>query len=227
MSILCNTKFVCWDRTPGRREGNMLQLDEALSQIADIRGHLARTETFRGYRSATVGFSAVVAFGTAALQAWLVPNPMGSVGEYLAIWVGAAAISLAVTAVEMTVRCTRTVSRLSVRHTWLAVEQFLPCVLAGALLTIVLVKSAGDSLWMLPGLWSILFSLGVFASWRLLPRPTFCIAVYYLAAGIVCLGTADGDQALSPWAMAGTFGVGQTLAAAILYYTLERPHDSV
>ena len=41
-------------------------------------------------------------------------------------------------------------------------------------------------LWMLPGLWSILFSLGIFASYRLLPRETFWLAVYYLAAGVGC-----------------------------------------
>lgn len=205
----------------------MLQLDEALAQISDIRGHLARTETFRGYRSATVGFSALIAFVAAALQGKLIPDPAGAVGEYLALWVGAAAVSLAVTGAEMWLRCMRTVSTLAVRHTWLAVEQFLPCVLAGALLTGVLVRYASESVWMLPGLWSILFSLGVFASWRLLPRPTFWVAAYYLLAGVLCLASARGEDAFSPWAMAGTFGIGQTLAAFILYHTLERRNGGI
>jgi hypothetical protein len=30
---------------------------------------------------------------------------------------------------------------------------------------------------------------------------------------------------LSPWAMGVPFGVGQLLAAAVLYWTLERNHD--
>ncbi len=78
---------------------------------------------------------------------------------------------------------------------------------------------------MLPGLWSVLFSLGVFASYRLLPRATFWVAVWYLAAGAACLAWAQADAALSPWAMGVPFGVGQSVAAAILYWTLERSHD--
>jgi hypothetical protein len=109
--------------------------------------------------------------------------------------------------------------------TWLAVEQFVPCLAAGALLTVVLVRSAPESLWMLPGLWQILFSLGVFASCRLLPRATFGVAVFYLAAGLTCLALARGEAALSPWAMGVPFGVGQWLAAGVLYSTLECRDD--
>lgn len=199
-----------------------LELDDALAQISDIRQHLARTETFRGYRAATVGFSALLAFAASVMQAALVPDPAADIMRYLSLWIGVAVLSVAVTAVEMFVRSSRSVSPLAVQHTRLAVEQFLPCVLAGALITGVLVACEGENLWMLPGLWSILFSLGVFASSRLLPRMTLCVAFYYLFAGMACLVLARGESAFSPWAMASTFGVGQTLATAILYYTLER-----
>jgi hypothetical protein len=205
----------------------MLQLDEALAQISDIRGHLARTETFRGYRSAIVGFSAVVAVAAGALQAMLISDPINAKGRYLALWIGAAIVSLAVAAVEMTVRCARAVSPLSVERTRQAVEQFAPCLLAGTVLTCVLFRFAGESLWMLPGLWSIVFSLGIFASWRLLPPAALWVAAYYLMAGAACLAIAQGERALAPWTMAGTFGIGQTLAAIILYYTLERRNDHI
>lgn len=200
----------------------MTPLEDALAQISDIRGHLVRTETFRGYRSATVGFSAVVAISAAVLQAWLVPNPARATGEYLALWVAAAALCLTVTAAELWLRSAQAASPLSLRHTCLAVEQFLPCVVAGGLLTVALLRYAGEALWMLPGLWSMLFSLGIFASWRLLPRPTFLVAVYYLLASVLLL-TVAREHAFSPWTMGGTFGAGQTLAATILYFTLERP----
>ena len=199
-----------------------MRLNDALAQLSDIRGHLARTETFRGYRSRIVGFSALAAFIAAALQAAFLPDPARATHEYLTLWIGAAALCLAVAAAEMSLRCARAASPLSIRHTRLALEQFLPCLAAGAVLTAVLVRSASETVWMLPGLWSIVFSLGIFASGRLLPRPAICVAVYYLAAGAVCLAMARDEWALSPWAMAGTFGVGQTLSAAILYITLER-----
>jgi predicted membrane channel-forming protein YqfA (hemolysin III family) len=104
------------------------------------------------------------------------------------------------------------------------VKQFLPSIAAGALLTCALVRFAEESLWMLPGLWAMLFSLGVFASCRLLPRATFWSGVYYLVAGFAALAFARDAAAFSPWAMVGTFGVGQLLTAGILYFTLERPH---
>ncbi len=77
---------------------------------------------------------------------------------------------------------------------------------------------------MLPGLWQIFFSLGIFASCRLLARATFWVAVFYLGTGLTVLALARGEAALSPWAMGLPFGVGQLLAAAVLYqHTGARP----
>ncbi len=199
-----------------------MELREALSQITEIRSQMARAETFRGYRAATVGFSGLLGFAGAALQAVWVSRPGQDIGSYLALWIGIAAISVLVCGTEMALRCYRSESRLRRQITLLAVEQFLPCVVAGASITCALVMYAPESLWMLPGLWAIVFSLGVFASCRLLPGLVFLVATYYLVAGVAALVLARGDAAFSPWAMAATFGVGQLLAAAILYFTLER-----
>jgi hypothetical protein len=151
---------------------------------------------------------------------------------YLALWIGVAAICGTVWGAEMVLRCRRTTLSLTKQMTLLAVEQFLPCVVAGGVLTWVIVtyaegmaedmKDPADILWVLPGLWAVIFSLGVFASCRLLPRPMFWVGAYYLASGVAALVLARGDAALSPWAMVGTFGVGQLLAAVVLYLTLER-----
>ena len=71
---------------------------------------------------------------------------------------------------------------------------------------------------------AILFSLGAFACCRLLPRATFWVGVHYLATGTLCLMLGAGAVDQTHWMMLGTFGVGQLLAAAILYFTLERNH---
>jgi hypothetical protein len=44
-----------------------------------------------------------------------------------------------------------------------------------------------------------------------------------MAAGTLCLTLREA--ALSPWAMGVPFGVGQLLAAGVLYWTLERADD--
>jgi hypothetical protein len=200
-----------------------MDLREALTQISEIRQQVARTQTFRGYRAAPVAFSGVVAWIAAFCQFQWMPAPASDLGGYVALWVGAAFLSVVVTGLFMWLHCWQSRLTLTRSNTALAVGQFLPCVVAGGLLAWVLFFHAHESVWMLPGLWSILFSLGIFASWRLLPKATFWVGVYYLIAGIGCLMFAQGEHAFSPWAMALPFGLGQLLAAGVLYWTLERP----
>lgn len=202
-----------------------MELDQALAQISEIRRHVARSETFRGYRATTVAFSAIVAIAAAFAQGLLIADPAAQTGSWLALWVSGAALCLLVTGVEMAVRGARARSPWSIELAWMAIEQFSPSVLAGGLLTFVMAKFIPESMWMLPGLWAILFSLGVFASRRLLPRAVFWVAAWYMVAGVLCLAYGGPVSAFSPWTMGATFGAGQLLAAGILYVTLERPHD--
>jgi hypothetical protein len=199
-----------------------VDLEEALSQIAEIRQQVARTEWFRGYRAAPVAFSGLLAFVTAGLQPWLVPDPVGDLRAYLALWVGAAVLSLAATAWEMALSLRGPLGAVRRQQTFLAVTQFAPCLGVGALLAAVIVRWAPQAVALLPGLWSMLFGLGVFASWRFLPRATVWVGLFYVTAGAATLALAQDGLALAPWAMGVPFGVGQLLSAAVLYWTLER-----
>jgi hypothetical protein len=202
-----------------------MDLQEALTQISEIREQVARTETFRGYRAAPVAFSGVLACLAAAFQDMLVPEPKQNLPAYLVLWIGACFLSMIVTGLVMIWHCRRSPSSLTRPVTLLAVGQFLPAVVAGGLVTFVLYQHVPTAVWMLPGLWSIFFSLGIFASYRLLPSATFWIGVYYMVAGVACLLWAKNDFELSPWAMGVSFGLGQVLSASILYWTLERTSD--
>lgn len=198
-----------------------MELHDALAQIAEIRQQMARAEVFRGYRAAPVAFSGGLAFAAAGLQAACLPDPAGHLGPYLALWIGAAALSALAAGVGMVLAGSAR-SAWRRRITWLAIEQFIPSLVAGGLVTAALVRAHPESAWILPGLWQVFFGLGVFASCRLLPRATFGVAVFYLLAGVTSLAMARGESALAPWAMGLPFGVGQLLAAAVLYWTLER-----
>jgi len=70
-------------------------------------------------------------------------------------------------------------------------------------------------LWILPGLWQVIFSLGIFSSCRFLPRPMIAAGVWYMLTGLLCL-TLDGRRAFEPWTMGLAFGIGQLLVAGIL-----------
>jgi hypothetical protein len=104
------------------------------------------------------------------------------------------------------------------------IECLTPSLVAGALLTLALAAYARGGMWLLPGLWSILFSLGLFSCRRVMPRGIVIPAGYYLLAGLLCISLAQGKDAFSPWAMVWTFGVGQFLTAGVLFFSQERGH---
>ena len=199
-----------------------MQLREALSQISEIRQQMAQAQVFRGYRSATTAATALVAVLAAMVQARWAPDPARQVTPYLAIWCAAAVVSVVIVGVEMAVRCRRSAAPLQRQLTGVVIDQFVPSIVAGGLLTLVIAWFAADCLWMLPGLWAVTFSLGVFASRRFLPRSIVFVAGYYLLAGLVCLTLDRRTAALSPWTMGIVFGAGQLLTAGLLYWSLER-----
>ena len=199
-----------------------MDLHEALSQISEIRYQMARTELFRGYRAAPVAMSGVLALLAAVAQQVWITDPSHNLTAYLVLWIGAAIVSAAVSGTAIAARRRTDGSSWSRDLTRLALEQFAPCLVTGGLVTIVIARSRPELLGILPGFWQILFSLGVFASCRLLPRATWAVAVFYLGTGLICLSL--GEAALSPWAMGLPFGFGQLLAAVVLYWNLERGH---
>jgi len=197
-----------------------MRLNDALSQIADIRQQIARSQAFNGYRSLTTGLTGVIAIVAAMIQRHLVFDPIHHMNRYLTIWLIVAVISMLVVGVELAIRCWRSDQPLQREMSFHAIEQMTPSLVAGALLTFVITQFAGDIAWILPGMWSIFFGLGVFASRRLLPRATFLVGGFYLLAGLVMMSMRY--DALGALPMGATFGIGQISAAGLLYFTLER-----
>jgi hypothetical protein len=198
----------------------MQDLQRALADISAIRDQIARGTVFRGYGPAALAATGVLALVSALVQAQWISDPLRDVDAYLALWVATAALAVLIVGGEAVRRSRREHDGLADDMLRAAAEQFLPAGAAGVLLTAVLVRQAPASLWMLPGLWQVLFSLGVFASCRSLPRPMIAVAIWYLAAGLACLAWSTGAYALSPWAMGVPFFVGQMLAAILLKFSI-------
>ncbi|HTT03280.1 MAG TPA: hypothetical protein VMG11_14430 [Steroidobacteraceae bacterium] len=187
-------------------------------EVASIRDQIARCVEFRGYGPTTLAVTGILAFVVASAQSAFPTERAHAIPVYIGLWTGTAAVALTLIIIETIVRSRRIHSGLAVPMLHSALEQFLPSLVAGALLTLVLVTCAPLTLWMLPGLWQLLFSQGVFASRRFLPRPIFWVGVWYLATGLACLVLGQGDRALSPWEMGIPFGLGQLLVAAVLRF---------
>lgn len=204
----------------------MDELHKALGDIGSIRRQLANTTEFRGYGPATLAATGVFAILAAVIQTLCLPYPAKHISIYLSIWIATAVFSAALTGFQMYTRTRRIHSGLSNEMLRMAVEQFLPSVAAGLLLTIVLLRYVPPASWMLPGMWQIVFSLGVFSSCRFLPRPMVIAGAWYLLTGLSCLAMG-GNRALSPWTMGISYGAGQMLVAAILWLRPSEAEDEV
>ena len=193
----------------------MKDLQRALSDIHSIRYQVARGAQFRGYGPASIAFSGVLALAVAFAQVKWAGHAQHDTLT-LVIWIAAAAVSGGLAGIEAFARARRVHSDLAQEMIQSAIEQFLPAIAVGVLLTAVLIRVAPDDFWLLPGLWELVFSLGIFASCRFLPRQMFAVGVWYLAAGLCSLAAASGTRTFLPWTMGIPFGVGQLLVAAVL-----------
>ena len=196
----------------------MDDLSKALGAISDIRRQVAHSTEFRGYGPVTLAITGIFAILAASGQAIWLARPFHHIAVYLAIWISTAILSASLIGFHTFTRARRMHSGMADEMIRMAVEQFLPSVGAGALVTSVLVRAVPSAVWMLPGLWQIIFSLGVFSSCRFLPRPMKLAGAWYLLTGLTCLMLA-GNRALSPLSMGVSFGVGQVIVAGILFLT--------
>jgi hypothetical protein len=201
-----------------------MDLQQALTQIGEIRQRVAGSQVFRGYRSATVAFSGLVAAVTALAQNRLVPRPGENPVAYVRLWFVAAGVGAAVAAGNLLVRYIRCRSPLQRDLTVIAVGHLAPSLLAGLLVTLALMRFAPASASLLPGLWAIFLGLGIFASRHVLSGAMALAGGYYLIAGLCALALGQGSGAFSPWAMGLIFAPGQWLTAALLHWTVERTY---
>ena len=119
----------------------MNDLNRALGDISSIRRQMARSTEFRGYGPATLAGTAVIAVAAAVAQALWLPDPANHLPAYLALWIGTAVLSAALIGIQTYTRTRRIHSGMADEMIRMAVEQFLPSVGAGALFTLVLVRS--------------------------------------------------------------------------------------
>ncbi len=203
-----------------------MELPQALADIAEIRAQAARADVYRGYRSVPVALSGLMGFAAAWLQPrGLAGDPQGFVLYWVAVAVCAGFVGVSETVYNYVVH-DQDFARRRTRH---VVGQLLPSLVAGGIITAAFVRASAASsanlalVPLLPGLWALSFGLGIFASRPYLVRASGWAALYFCAAGTVLLWTAGGPETLNAWTVGGTFGVGQLLTAAVLYWNLE--HD--
>ncbi|MBA4066072.1 MAG: hypothetical protein C0501_20605 [Isosphaera sp.] len=191
-----------------------MRVRDALDRLDQIHGHLARAEVYRGFRAPTVALVGVAGLAAAAAQPLVTGADVG-VGFvwYWAILAGGC--SLLGTAATAHAYATRE-DALERRRTRRVAAQFLPALLAGAVVTAAVTRVPGG-VGYLPGFWALLFGLGLVAARPHLPDGVGPIGLGYVAAGAFHLLRAVPGEEPSGWAVGGVFGIGHLMTALVLW----------
>lgn len=201
-----------------------MELRDAIDQITTIRTQLAATERLRSLRAVPVALSGLMAIAAAIAQTCWIADPAAEPDRYLLLWLGTALLSGLAAGAEVARRAQRSDSALGIANARLAAIQFLPSLCVGAVVTWFIALRLPALLWLLPGLWQLLFGLGNLAAQQLLPTAARVVGALFLASGAYCLWL--GERALEPWVMGLPFATGQLTLAAILWWHHERTETS-
>jgi hypothetical protein len=152
----------------------------AMDNLSFIRSTMERATAF----TAVPGWGGV-AMGLTALAATVIASRSSDAAEWLTIWLSAAVLALGIGGCTMVLKARRggtTVFSYSGRR---FVLSYLPPLLVGALLTLVLVRAGLYTV--LPGTWLLLYGTGVVTggafSVRVVPIMGFC----FMALGAIAL----------------------------------------
>jgi hypothetical protein len=198
-----------------------MDVSDALDRIGVIHSHLAKAEEYRGYRPAALAASGVLGLLAGLAQPWL--SAADDPSAFLRFWIAAGLTCATVAGSATVIAYLRQEDEFARRRTHTVLRQFLPCLLAGVAVTAALARPdrlAGSAA-LLPGLWALLYGLGTVASLPYLPRLAGAVAAWYLLAGGLLLSFVEGPVP-SGWSVGLPFGVGQLLAAGVLYLA-QRP----
>jgi hypothetical protein len=184
--------------------------DRAIDNLRFIRETMERAGSFTA-----VSGAGVVLAGAVALVAGLVAAQQPTMPRWIAVWVAAAVLALAV-AVGFTVSKARTSGQpITTGPGRKALLAFTPAMVAGAMLTIALVRAGRAEL--LPGVWLVVYGAGVTAGGALSVSIIPVLGILFMTLGGVALIT---PPSLGNWFMVAGFGglhIGFGLAIARRY----------
>lgn len=202
-----------------------MRVGKALEQISEIHAHMARSQVYRGYRAVPVMLSGALALAAG----WIQPRILASTDarSYLIYWTAVAVAAFLISGGNVIYGYLREENLYARQRTLSVVGQLAPSLAVGLVVTLALgAQQDGRYVALLPGIWALLYGLGLLASRPFLPRMIGWLGLFYILCGAVLLQRAAGGADLSPWAVAAPFGTGQILGGLILHWNLERRrHD--
>ena len=200
----------------------MNDLDKALADIVEIKSRLARSSEFLGLGPAALATSGALAFCVAMAQS-ILPGATEPFA-FFAGWVVTAMAACSLIGAEMLRRSRQHHGGLADQMIREAVLHFIPAGVAGAALLAFFAQFDPAGLWLVPGLWLILVSLGIFAAARSLPAGMIYAGAWYFLSGFTVLLLAATGHGLNPWGMGLPFALGQCGIALLVHRATEPDH---
>jgi hypothetical protein len=192
-----------------------MEFQQALADLAEVRGRLATEQRFDGYSGWAAISSGIVALVAGGAQRVLDPHPVTTpeTNFYLFVWLSCLGIALGINYGAILAWRARHRDSQSLAQMRTVGWSILPAVAAGGVITAALIMRGLLNL--LPGMWCAAYALGLFASRNMVPRNVVYIAVAFgLFASLLLL--VPQIDALAWWVMPTAFGGGQIAIGAIV-----------
>ena len=180
--------------------------DRAMDNLRYIRETMERATPFTG-----ISGRGEMAIGVTALVASLIAAQQPTFNSWLAIWLAEGLISLLIAGWSMDRKARAAQMPLFSGSGRKAVFSLAPPVIAGGLLTIVLVRAALPSA--IPGVWLLLYGTGVITGGMFSVRAVPAMGLCFMILGSIALFS---PPAFANWFMAVGFGGLHLLFGAII-----------
>lgn len=186
-----------------------MEVQRALSDLAEVRERLAHLQRFPGYSGFAAAASGAAAFLAAYLQIHTAPDPRTpeQLHLYILIWLTCLAAALLLNYGAVVHWLWRNRGPRAQSQFRSAALTITPSIVLGGALSVALVDHAAYTL--LPGTWFACYAIGLFASRDMLPRATMLVAFAFAALALGFLLSPLERFALAWWVMPLGFGFGQ------------------
>lgn len=154
--------------------------DRAMDNLRFIRETMERSSAF----TAVSGWGGVV-IGVLAFFAGAFAMRQTSTEAWLAVWLGSAFVSMGIAGGATIVKARRADVPVLSGPGWKFLTSFLPSMLVGALITVVLFRAGQTDL--MPGIWLMLYGTGVVSAGAFSVRIVPAMGVAFLIAGTLAL----------------------------------------
>ena len=194
-----------------------MDLQRALSDLAEVRDRLAHVQRFEGYSGPAALASGACALIAGYAQFTLAPMPStaAALHTYVVIWMTCLAVALMLNYGAVAVWMLRHRGPGAQSQFRTAARSIAPSVVLGGALTVALIDHNAYAL--LPGTWFALYALGLFASRGAIPPATLPVTLGFTALALVFLMTRLTAIALAWWVMPLGFGLGQIAIGYLIW----------